>query len=54
MQGLESGVTLGIVDMFLEVYDLGGVYPGDCGSASLDAGTGRRCHKGNCSHVTPV
>ena len=53
MQGVGSGVILGIVDMLLQVYDLGGVHPGDCGWATLGAGTGRRCHTGHFGHVIP-
>ena len=53
VQGLGGGVTLGIIDMLLQVYDLGEVHPGDCGWATLGAGTGRKCHTGHCGHVTP-
>ena len=53
MQGVGSGVILGIVDMLLQVYDLGGVHPGVCGWATLGAGTRRRCHTGQCGHVAP-
>ena len=48
MQGLGSGVSLGIVDMLLQVYGLGGVHPGDCGCVSPGAGFEKWDHSWDC------
>ena len=54
MQGIGSGVTLGIVDRLPQVRGLAKRHLGVCGHATLEAGSGRWCQPVHCGHVTPV
>ena len=53
MQGLGSGITLGIADRLSQVHGVGKSHLVDHGYAILGAGSGRCCHPANCGHVTP-
>ena len=53
MQGLGSGITLGIADMLPQVHGVGKSHLVDHGFAIPDAGSGPCCHPANCGHTTP-
>ena len=53
MQGLGSGITLGIADRLPQVHGVGKSHLVDHGLAILAARSGKCYHPANCGHVTP-